>query len=109
MGSKMVRLPSSGRLMRILGAIILPSTVLVSAFDPEIVSGGAIGPQVVCDHSIGNEAIFLLDEDDAGGFEGALNGLHILGPDKPPSRFKSYDCRVADPSSIAKIKQRPAD
>jgi hypothetical protein len=45
--------------MRILGAVILPSTALVSAFDPEIASGGAIGPLVVCDHSIGNEAIFL--------------------------------------------------
>jgi hypothetical protein len=43
--------------MRILGTVILPSTALVSAFDPEIAGGGAIRPQVVCDYSIGNETI----------------------------------------------------
>jgi hypothetical protein len=48
-----------GGRMRILGTVFLPSTALVSAFDPEIASGGTIRPQVVCDHSIGNEAMFL--------------------------------------------------
>jgi hypothetical protein len=42
-------LPSSGRLMRILCPIVLPPTALMTALDPEIVGGGAIGPQVVGD------------------------------------------------------------
>jgi hypothetical protein len=45
--------------MRILGAVVLPSTALMAAFDPKIVGGGAIRPQVVRDQPIGNEAIFL--------------------------------------------------
>jgi hypothetical protein len=35
--------------MRILGAIVLPSTALMAALDPEIVDGGAIRAQVVRD------------------------------------------------------------
>ena len=45
--------------MRILGPIVLPSTTLMMSLDPEIAGGGAIRPQVVRDHPIGNEAVFL--------------------------------------------------
>jgi hypothetical protein len=46
--------------MRILDAIIPPSTTLMTVHDPEIAGGGAIGPQIVGDQPIGNEAISLL-------------------------------------------------
>jgi hypothetical protein len=46
--------------MRILDPIIPPSTTLMTVPDPEIASGGAIGPHVVGDQPIGNEAISLL-------------------------------------------------
>jgi hypothetical protein len=45
--------------MRILDPIILPAAAIMTVLDPEIAGGGAIGPQVVGDQSIGNEAIFL--------------------------------------------------
>ena len=48
-----------GRLMRILGPVILPATALLAALDPEIAGRGAIRPQVVGDHPIWNEAVFL--------------------------------------------------
>jgi hypothetical protein len=40
---------SSGRLMRILGSIVAPSTTFVAVRDPEIMGCGPIGPQVICD------------------------------------------------------------
>jgi hypothetical protein len=52
-------LPSSCRLVRIPSAIVLPPTTLMTALDPEIEGGGAIRPQIIRDHSIGNEAVFL--------------------------------------------------
>jgi hypothetical protein len=45
--------------MRILCAVVLPSTALMAALDSEIAGGGAIRPQVVRDQPIGNEAVFL--------------------------------------------------
>jgi hypothetical protein len=45
--------------MRILDPIVLPSTALIAAVDPKVVGGGAIRAQVVGDHSIRSEAIFL--------------------------------------------------
>ena len=35
-------LPPSGRLMRVLGAIVLPSPAFVSTFDPEIMGRSAV-------------------------------------------------------------------
>src|SRR5208282_5345009 len=52
-------LPPSGRLMRILGPIVLPSPALMQVFDAEIASRSAVGPQVVCDQSLRNEGVFL--------------------------------------------------
>jgi hypothetical protein len=45
--------------MRILCAVVLPSTALMAALDSEIAGGGAIRPQVVGDQLIGYEAVFL--------------------------------------------------
>src|SRR5450432_4627195 len=45
--------------MRILGPIVLPSTALMMALDPEIASGSAIRAQVVGDYPIGDKAVFL--------------------------------------------------
>ena len=45
--------PSSGRLMRILGSIVAPSTTLVALRGPEIMGCGAIGPQLICDEPSG--------------------------------------------------------
>jgi hypothetical protein len=45
--------------MRILDTIVAPSTALMVALDAEFGGGSAIRPQVICDHPIGNEAIFL--------------------------------------------------
>ena len=45
--------------MRILGSIVLPPSTRMPVLDPQIAGRGAIGPQVVGDHPIWNEAIFL--------------------------------------------------
>src|SRR5450432_4795063 len=45
--------------MRVLGPIVLPSTTLMMALDPEIEGGSARRAQIIRDHPIGNEAIFL--------------------------------------------------
>src|ERR1700692_762520 len=45
--------------MRILGAIVLPLTALMAVLDPEIAGDGAIRAQVVRDHPIWKEAVFL--------------------------------------------------
>jgi hypothetical protein len=39
--------------MRILGSIVAPSTTLVALRDPEIMGGGASGPQFICDEPSG--------------------------------------------------------
>jgi len=46
---------------------------------------------------------------DPSSFERSLDGLHILGPDRPPSRFKSCDRRVADARSITEVEQAPLE
>jgi hypothetical protein len=38
---------------------------------------------------------------DAGGFERAAHGLHFVGAYRVSSSFKSHDCRVGDPRSVA--------
>ena len=45
--------------MRVFGAIVPPLTALMTALDPELADRGTIRAQVVRDHSIGNEAVFL--------------------------------------------------
>ena len=45
--------------MRVFGPIVPPSTALMTALDPEVARRSAIRAQVVGDHSIGNEAVFL--------------------------------------------------
>jgi hypothetical protein len=52
-------LPASGRLMRILGAIVLPPTALMAGANPKIMGGGGIRAQIVRDQSIGDEPVFL--------------------------------------------------
>ena len=51
--------PSSGRLMRILGAVVSPSAGTMPTFDPKIAGSGPIRPQVIRDRPIGNEAVFF--------------------------------------------------
>src|SRR5215469_6636879 len=45
--------------MRVFGAIVPPLTALMTALDPELADRRTIRAQVVGDHSIGNEAVFL--------------------------------------------------
>ncbi len=52
-------LSPSGRPMRILGAMVLPSPAFVAALDPEIVGRGAVRSQVVGDQLLGSEAVTL--------------------------------------------------
>jgi hypothetical protein len=40
-------LPASGRLMRILGAVVLPPTALMAGANPKIMGGGSIRAQIV--------------------------------------------------------------
>ena len=47
----------SGRLMRILRPVVSPSTTLMAVRDPEILGSGPIGPQVICDELVWDEAI----------------------------------------------------
>jgi hypothetical protein len=52
-------LPPSGRLMRILGTVVLPPPALVAVLDPKILDRGAVWPQIVGDQSLRDEGIFL--------------------------------------------------
>jgi predicted MFS family arabinose efflux permease len=83
--------------MRILSSIILPSTTLMAALDPEIAGGSTIGPQVVGDHPIWNEAIFL--QELAHQFQRSV--LEMVYP--PPDRFVGD----RDPTMIRGSGYRP--
>ena len=48
-------LPASGRLMRILDAVVLPPTALMAGAYPKIMGGGAIRAQIIRDQSVGDE------------------------------------------------------
>jgi hypothetical protein len=48
-----------GRLMRILGAVVLPPPALMAGANPKIMGGGSIRAQIVDDQSIGDEPAFL--------------------------------------------------
>jgi hypothetical protein len=52
-------LPASGRLIRVLGAVVPPLTALMTALDPKLARGRAIRAQVVGDHSVGTKPHFL--------------------------------------------------
>ena len=52
-------LPSTGRLMRILGAIVRPPICLMSAFDAELPHRRGIRGQFVGRYPFGDEAVFL--------------------------------------------------
>jgi hypothetical protein len=52
-------LTASGRLMRILGAVVLPPTALMAGAHPKIMRGGGIRAQIVSDQSIWDEPAFL--------------------------------------------------
>src|SRR6266550_8916762 len=45
--------------MVVLRSIVLPSTTLMVLLDAEVAGSGAIWPQVVCDHPVWNETVFL--------------------------------------------------
>jgi hypothetical protein len=47
-------LPSSGRLVRILGAIVLPATAFMMSLDSEMVGGGAIRIAAALEPPAGN-------------------------------------------------------
>jgi hypothetical protein len=51
-------LPPSGRLMRILGSIVLPSPALMQVADAKIAGRCAVGPQIIRHHSLGNDGVF---------------------------------------------------
>src|SRR5271166_1725307 len=48
----------SGRLMRILGPIVLPSPAIMQVVDAEIEGCCAVGPQIIRDQSIRNDGVF---------------------------------------------------
>src|SRR6202011_2694867 len=50
---------SSGRLMRILGSIVAPSTTLMSSCDSKITGSGSIRPQIVRDQLVWDKSILL--------------------------------------------------
>jgi hypothetical protein len=52
-------LPVSGRLVRILDAVVLLPTALMAGAYPKIMSGGGIRAQIVTDQLIGDEPVFL--------------------------------------------------
>ena len=52
-------LPSSGRLMRILGSVVAPSAALMAFCNPKIMGCGSIRPQLIRDELVGNKAVFL--------------------------------------------------
>ena len=51
-------LPPSGRLMRILGPIVLPSPAVVQVVDAEIEGRCAVGPQIIRHYSLWNDGVF---------------------------------------------------
>jgi hypothetical protein len=52
-------LSPTGRLMRILGPVVLPSPAVVQVVDAEIEGRCAVGPQIIRDQSLRNDAYFL--------------------------------------------------
>ena len=48
----------SGRLMRILGPIVLPSPAVMQVVDAEVEGRCAVGPQIFRHHSLGNDGVF---------------------------------------------------
>ena len=52
-------LSSSGRLMRILGSIVAPSTAFMAFCDPEMTGCSSIRSQLICDELVWDKAIFL--------------------------------------------------
>jgi hypothetical protein len=92
-------LASSGWLMRSRGPIILPSAGMMAVLNPELASGGAIRAQVVRDHPIWNEAIFL--QEFAHRFQGGVPvsvGLyqHIEGLTLSIDRSPQIDHAASD-------------
>src|SRR5271157_656112 len=51
-------LPPSGRLMRILGPIVLPSPAVVQVVDAEIEGCCAVGPQIIRDQPLRSDGVF---------------------------------------------------
>ena len=50
---------SSGRLLRILGSIVAPSTTLMSSCDSKITGSGSVRPQIVRDQLVWDKSILL--------------------------------------------------
>src|SRR5271157_1388913 len=55
-------LPPSGRLMRILGPIVLPSPAIMQVVDAEIEGCCAVGPQIISDQPLRSDGVFLSSE-----------------------------------------------
>jgi hypothetical protein len=69
--------------MRVFGPIVPPLTALMAALDPKVARRSAVRAQVIGDHSIGNEAVFL--EELAHQFQGGV--LVPLGLDQHVEDF----------------------
>lgn len=49
----------------------------------------------------------LVDEDDAGGFEGLADGGKVVGNGRPLARFEFRECGACDPSAFGQLSLRP--